>query len=157
MEAKTQKDKEFVSDSCFTFRRFPSAVQLIKQSKNTLQIDDDEKSLLFASKKLLSRDQIEVDTAETKEKALAMIDENDYVAIIADIRLTGVFGKERLDILRYVKKHKPQIKVILITGYGSPEIKKKAIALGADFYFEKPVSHFVLKDALKKLGINYLS
>jgi DNA-binding NtrC family response regulator len=122
-----------------------------------LQIDDDEKSLLFASKKLLSRDQIEVDTAETKEKALAMIDENDYVAIIADIRLTGVFGKERLDILRYVKKNKPQIKVILITGYGSPEIKKKAIALGADFYFEKPVSHFVLKDTMKKLGINYLS
>ena len=125
--------------------------------KQRILFVDDEKSLLFASKKLLSRNGVEVHTAETKEKALAMIDENDYVAIIADIRLTGVFGKERLDILRYVKKHKPQIKVILITGYGSPEIKKKAIALGADFYFEKPVSHFVLKDTMKKLGINYLS
>jgi len=66
-----------------------------------------------------------------------------------------VFGKEGLDILRYIKEHKPQIHVILITGYGSPELGKKAITLGADFYFEKPVSHFVLKDALKKLGINY--
>jgi DNA-binding NtrC family response regulator len=125
--------------------------------KQRILFVDDEKSLLFASTKLLSGDQIEVDTAETKEKALAMIDENDYVAIIADIRLTGVFGKEGLDILRYIKEHKPQIHVILITGYGSPEIKKKAIALGAAYYFEKPVSHFVLKDALKKLGINYLS
>jgi hypothetical protein len=42
MEAKTQKDKEFVSVSCLPFGMFPSAVQLIKQSKNTLQIDDDE-------------------------------------------------------------------------------------------------------------------
>ena len=125
--------------------------------KQRILFVDDEKSLLFASKKLLSRNGVEVHTAETKDEALAMIDENDYVAIIADIRLTGVFGKERLDILRYVKKNKPQIKVILITGYGSPEIKKKAIALGADFYFEKPVSHFVLKDTMKKLGINYLS
>lgn len=123
--------------------------------KQRILFVDDEKSLLFASTKLLSGDQIKVDTAETKEKALAMIDENDYVAIITDIRLTGVFGKEGLDILRYIKEHKPQIKVILITGYGSPELGKKAIALGADFYFDKPVSHFVLKDALKNLGINY--
>jgi len=125
--------------------------------KQRILFVDDEKSLLFASKKLLTGDQIEVDTAETKEKALAMIDKNEYDVVIADIRLTGVFGKEGLDILRYVKEHNPQTHVILITGYGSPEIGKKAIALGAAYYFDKPVSHFVLKDALKKLGINYLS
>jgi len=66
-----------------------------------------------------------------------------------------VFGKEGLDILRYVKEHNPQTKVILITGYGSPELGKKAITLGADFYFEKPVSTFILRDALRNLGINY--
>ena len=38
MEAKTQKDKEFASVSCLVFRRFPSAIQLIKQSKSALQI-----------------------------------------------------------------------------------------------------------------------
>jgi len=118
---------------------------------------DNEQALLFASKKLLSRNGVEVHTAETKGKALALIDENEYDAVISDIRLTGVFGEEGLDILRYVKEHKPQTKVILITGYGTPEIEEKAFALGADFYFEKPVSHFILKDALKNLGINYLS
>jgi len=123
--------------------------------KQRILFVDDEKSLLFASKKLLSGYQIEVDTAETKDEALAMIDKNEYDVVIADIRLTGVFGKEGLDILRYVKEHNPQTHVILITGYGSPEIGKKAIALGAAYYFDKPVSHFVLKDALKKLGINY--
>jgi YesN/AraC family two-component response regulator len=66
-----------------------------------------------------------------------------------------VVGEEGLDILRHVKEHKPQIKVILVTGYGSSELGKKTIALGAEFYFEKPVSHFILKDALKNLGINY--
>ena len=125
--------------------------------KNRILFVDDEKAFLFASQKLLSRNGVEVHTAETKDEALAMIDKNEYDAVIADVRLTGVYGEEGLDILRYVKEHKPQTRVILITGYGSPEIEKKAILLGADFYFEKPVSYFVLKDALKKLGINYLS
>jgi DNA-binding NtrC family response regulator len=116
---------------------------------------DDEKTLLFAYTKLLSGDQIEVHTAETKEKALAMIDENEYDAIIADVRLTGVNSEEGLDILRYIKEHKPQTNVILITGYGSREIGKKAIELRADYYFEKPVSTSILKDALRNLGINY--
>lgn len=125
--------------------------------KQRILFVDDKKALLFASQKLLSRNGVEVHTAETKEEALVLIDENEYDAVIADIRLTGVFGEEGIDILIYVKEHKPQTKVILITGYGGPETEKKAIALGADFYFEKPISHFVLKDALKKLGINYLS
>jgi DNA-binding NtrC family response regulator len=125
--------------------------------KNRILFVDDEEAFLFAAKKLLSRNGVEVHTAETKDEALAMIDENEYDAVITDVRLTGVFGEEGLDILKYVKEHKPQTKVILITGYGTSEIKKKAILLGADFYFEKPVSHFILKDALKNLGINYLS
>jgi len=120
--------------------------------KNRILFVDDEKAFLIVSKKLLTRDWVEVHTAETKDEALAMIDENEYDVVITDIRLTGVFGKEGIDILRYVKEHKPQTHVILITGYGSPAIKKKAIALGAAYYFEKPVSLFILRDALEKLG-----
>ena len=48
MEAKTQKDKEFASVSCLPFIRFPSAVQLIKQSKSTLKIKSKKEEKLIS-------------------------------------------------------------------------------------------------------------
>ncbi|MBM4137714.1 MAG: response regulator [Nitrospira sp.] len=116
---------------------------------------DNERVFLVVFKNLFSRDRVTVDTAETMEEAIAMINDNDYDVIIADLRLTRAYGEEGLDILRYVKEHKPQTKVILMAGYRNPEIKEKAIGLGSDYYFEKPVHTFILRDALKNLGIPY--
>lgn len=125
-------------------------------SDKQILITDNEPAILFAFKKLFSGNKVKVDTAETLEEAIALINKNDYNVIIADLRLTGVLGKEGLDILRYSKELKPQAKVILITGYGSPEVMEKAFTLGAAYYFEKPVTTSKLRDALKNLGINYL-
>jgi len=47
MEAKTQKDKEFASVSCLAFRRFSSAVQLIKQYKSALKIKSKKEEKLI--------------------------------------------------------------------------------------------------------------
>jgi hypothetical protein len=47
-EAKTQKDTEFTSVGCLPFRGFPSAVQLIKQSKRTLKIKSKKEEKLIS-------------------------------------------------------------------------------------------------------------
>jgi ActR/RegA family two-component response regulator len=43
--------------------------------------------------------------------------------------------------------------VILVTGYGSSTVMEKAQTLGSAFYFEKPVSIEILKNALKSLNV----
>jgi ActR/RegA family two-component response regulator len=43
--------------------------------------------------------------------------------------------------------------VILVTGYGSSAVMEKAQTLGSAFYFEKPVSIDILKNALKSLNV----
>jgi DNA-binding NtrC family response regulator len=121
--------------------------------KKNVMVIDDEKTILIAFKKLLECPGVEVDTAETLEDAETLLNERSYDAVIADLRLSGISGEEGLDIIRYVKTRYPESHVILITAYGSPEVMKKAYSLGAAYYFEKPVSTHVLKDALKNLGV----
>jgi len=76
-----------------------------------------------------------------------------YDAVIADLRLSGIAGEEGLDIIRYVKERNPDTQVILMTGYGNQDIMKKAYTLGAAYYFEKPVSTNIIRDALRSFGI----
>ncbi|MCK4911047.1 MAG: response regulator [Thermodesulfovibrionales bacterium] len=118
-----------------------------------LLVIDDEVAFLIALRKLLAEPEIEVDTAETMEDSMGLLEHNVYDAVIADIRLTGVQHKEGILILDHVKKMHNDTKVIMMTGFGNPEVMQEAYSLGADFYFEKPVSVSVLKGALQKLGI----
>jgi len=116
-------------------------------------IVDDEVSILIAFKRLLGSEKIKVDTAETMGEAEDLLKGNHYDAVIVDLRLTGVTGEEGLEIIKYAKEYCPQTHVILVTGYGSPQVMQKAQTLGAAFYFEKPVSGDTLKNALKSLEI----
>ena len=118
-----------------------------------LIVIDDEVAFRIALRKLLAEQDIEVDTAETLEDSIDLLDSNAYDAVIADIRLTGVQRKEGILILDHVKKKHNETKVIMMTGFGNPDVMQEAYSLGADFYFEKPVSVSVLKGALQKLGI----
>jgi len=118
-----------------------------------LLVIDDEVAFLIALRKLLAEPEIEVDTAETMEDSMGLLESKTYDAVIADIRLTGVQRKEGIIILDHVKKKHNDTKVIMMTGFGNPDVMQEAYSLGADFYFEKPVSVSVLKGALQKLGI----
>lgn len=124
-----------------------------REMKKRLLVVDDETAILIAFRKIFEGLQIEVDTAETLDQAISMINEREYDAVIADLRLTGILGKEGLQVLQHTKEKNPAIRLIMITGYGNPDIKKKAYAIGADLYCEKPVSIGYLKNALKRFGI----
>lgn len=118
-----------------------------------LLLVDDEPAILTAFKKLLQAPGVAIDVAENIECARELLDERLYDAVIADLRLSGFTGEEGLDIIRYVKIRHPETRVILITAYGNEDVMNKAYDLGVAFYFEKPVSTSVLKDALKSLGV----
>ena len=109
---------------------------------------DDEQAFLLGIKKLLQTPEMVIDTAETFEDAMSLLNTHRYAAVIADIRLTGILREEGLDILKYIKERYPGTNVIMITGYGNPEVMERALMFGADYYFEKPVPLEMLKKAL---------
>ena len=120
--------------------------------KNVLVVDD-ETTILLAFKKLLKTPGVDVDTAESMEDVKVLLIDKNYDAVIADLRLSGISGEEGLEVIRYVKERNPDTKVILITAFGNQEVMSRAYNLGAAFYFEKPVSTNVIKDALRNMGI----
>ncbi|HEY3275094.1 MAG TPA: response regulator [Syntrophorhabdaceae bacterium] len=116
-------------------------------------IVDDETAILFGFKRLIQRDGVVVDTAETVEEAVSLMGKREYHFIITDLKLSGSSSEGGFEVLRHSKTYKPGAKIILVTGYGTPEVMEKALAEGASCYYEKPVSAATLREALKKLGL----
>jgi two-component system response regulator YesN len=100
---------------------------------------DDEPAICFAYSKLLESEQFDFDICYSVEAALAHLKRNNYFAVVSDVRFAGSDNKDGLCFVSIVRKESPQAKVLLVTGYGSDELKKKALALGVSHYIEKPV------------------
>jgi DNA-binding NtrC family response regulator len=131
------------------------AINVLEQTVRTkdVMVVDDDKSTLFAYQMLFKKYAVTLHGCETLDHALALITARSFDAVITDLRLTGEGSEEGMDILRCLHRLRPETKVILVTGYGSEQVKGKAFALGASFYFEKPVHPAELFDALRKLQV----
>lgn len=107
-----------------------------------LLIDDDQ-HFLIALPSVFTRSPclITVDTASSAEQALRLIQANDYDTIVSDFRMPGLNGIEFLKECRAVR---PDIPVILLTGYGTLELEDKAFEEGAYAVILKPVDVDVL-------------
>ncbi|MFY9399498.1 MAG: response regulator [Desulfomonilia bacterium] len=112
-------------------------------------IVDDEETLTWSLAKSLSRDReaYEVTTAGDGETALSLVRGKPFDLVVLDIRLPGING---LDVLLKIKDERPATKVIIMTAYGSSEIKAKAKARGSLFYIEKPFEIEQLRSLILK-------
>jgi DNA-binding NtrC family response regulator len=123
-----------------------------EMSEKKVLVVDDEGTSLMAMKRILDGPELIVETAENFSDAIALIDEQEFNFVITDLRLTDAINTEGLDILRYIREHRPGTKVIILTGYGNANIMEKAYSMGANLYMEKPVSGNVLRSILVNSG-----
>jgi DNA-binding response OmpR family regulator len=115
---------------------------------------DDEEAIRFAYKKVLSSPSVVVDTAPSFSKALKLLQNKSYDAVIADLRLMpGSTIKEGLEVIRQAKRMQSYCKVVVVTGCGEDGTQEEVFQLGADFYLEKPASPLKVKSALQSLGM----
>jgi DNA-binding NtrC family response regulator len=59
-------------------------------------------------------------------------------------------GIDGIEVLRKVKKTRPEIEVIILTGHGSEADRETCMSLGAFAYLQKPVDFEVLTETLRK-------
>ena len=104
-----------------------------------LLVVDDEPAIRFALTEYFSSQGWTVDSAAEKEEAEALLACTEYAVVIADLRLTGIYGVEGLDIVRWSRHLRPETRVILLTGNGTPEIEFEARRRGADAFLHKPL------------------
>jgi len=103
--------------------------------RKPILIVDDEKNIRMTLSQSLESLETETDTAGNGEEALAKLKEKDFGLILLDIRMPGIDGME---VLRQVREIRPDIRIIMITAYGTIESAVEAIKLGAVDFLQKP-------------------
>jgi len=115
-------------------------------------IVDDEQSILLSLSYVLKAEGVEVLACNEIEQAEEALANSHFDLVIADIRMSGINGIEGLELLSYIKQ-RFTTEVIIMTGFGTPEIEAEAYRRGAYQYFRKPIEIPVLLDTIAKLGI----
>jgi DNA-binding response OmpR family regulator len=105
--------------------------------KRILVVEDDEemRSLL---KDFIQAEGFETDSASDGSEAFRKLAKESFDLIITDVRMPGLTG---LDILPGVRRLQPEASIIVITAFGSEEVRRRAFERGATAYLEKPI-HF---------------
>ena len=107
---------------------------------------DDEQIVLDSVKRILAEEKYEVDVTPNPKKGIKLALKNPYDIVLSDIRMPEVGG---LVVLRDIKRSKPDLPVIIITGYASIRSAVQAMKLGAADYIEKPFDPDALVRAVK--------
>lgn len=98
-------------------------------------IIDDEQAFLETIITRLRMRGIEAHGAESGEKALDLMRENEFDAVILDVSMPGMDG---VATLRELRKINPSVPVIMLTGHATLETADKGMQLGAFDYMLKP-------------------
>ena len=106
---------------------------------------DDDKFIRDNFSARLIKSKYEVIYAKNGEEAIEKIASDDFDVVITDIRMPKVNG---IEVLKFTKKNKPKIKVIVMSIFVSQEVINEVMKLGAYQYIDK--SSF-LKDIIRIL------
>jgi len=111
--------------------------------KKPILIVDDEKNIRLTLEEALVSLEAEIDTAVNGEEALAKLKEKDFGLVLLDLKMPGMDG---IEVLRRLRDIRPDIRVIIITAYGTIDSAVEAMKLGAVDFMQKP---FVPKEIRK--------
>jgi len=108
---------------------------------------DDEENLRLVLRTLLRRHGYEVETAESGEDALAMVDSFGPDVVLTDVRMPKMGG---LDLLTTLKAKGNDATVIVMSAYGNMDLALEAMKAGAYDYVQKPFKPDEVVLALRK-------
>lgn len=101
----------------------------------SLLVVDDEKSICEVCQRIFSRQGFHVDKSTDAQEGLRRAVKCDYSGVLLDIKMPGIDG---IGFLKVLRKTKPDVPVVLITGYPSISYATEAIRLGASDFVTKP-------------------
>ncbi|MFO7931332.1 MAG: response regulator [Thermodesulfobacteriota bacterium] len=111
-----------------------------------LLVDDEEELVSTLSERMEMRG-LDAAVAPDGPQAIDAIKIRLPHVMVLDLRMPCMDGME---VLRHVKKHNPEIQVIILTGHGSAKDEEQARRLGAFDYLQKPVDVETLISRIRK-------
>jgi SulP family sulfate permease len=135
VEAVWSKTHEGSDETVCPLMQVVPAGEEAREAKISVLFVDDERDLadLFALR--LNKRGMKVDVAYAGAQALERVQNTDYDAVILDMKLGGESGQ---DVLLKLRELRPELAVIILTGFGSIESAVEAVRHGAFDYMLKP-------------------
>jgi DNA-binding NtrC family response regulator len=115
---------------------------------NSVLIVDDEKNIRMTLSIALAETGLGIDTAMNGEEAMEKLDRESFGLILLDLRMPGMDG---LEVLRRVRRTRPDLKVIILTAHGTIDSAVEAMKLGAVDFIQKPFAPSEIRDLVRKV------
>jgi len=115
-------------------------------NEKVLLVDDEEEFIETLAERMRDRG-MDVSTSNSGANALQLVEDEDFDVVVLDLKMPGIDG---LDALKRIKRRRPDIQVVLLTGYATVEKGVEAIKEGAIEFLEKPVDLSSLTDTIHK-------
>lgn len=116
---------------------------------------DDEVDFLEVMVKRLKKRDVDATGLSDGNNVVELIEKNNYDIVVLDVRMPGC--KSGIDILKDIKKCRPLVEVIMLTGHALLDVARDGIANGAFDYMVKPADidelFYILNDAYQKKTI----
>ncbi|RKY94943.1 MAG: histidine kinase [Ignavibacteriae bacterium] len=119
----------------------------VENPKARILCVDDEAVILDSFRKILVLDGYCVDTVETGQEALGLIQNHSYDFVFTDLKMPAMDG---VKVTKSVKHLRPDIDLIIITGYATVETAVECMKFGAMDYVQKPFTEDELLEFTKK-------
>ena len=150
-EKKVLKEREKILEVSLDLD-FSSEAKTLKRAevenpKAKILCVDDEEIILASFRKILVLDGYSVDTVEKGQEALHLITKHHYDFLFTDLKMPEMDGVE---VTKAVKHVRPDIDVIIITGYATVETAVEVMKYGAMDYVQKPFTEDELLEFTKK-------
>lgn len=86
--------------------------------------------------------------AESAERGLEILDEQDFAIVLVDLRMPGMDGITAIRHIRARGDAKASVPIIVVTADIAPDLRERCLAAGADEVIFKPVAMDALFDAM---------
>jgi CheY-like chemotaxis protein len=111
---------------------------------NILVVDDDV-DVVWGIGKCLTRSGFSVTTCPDGAEAIEILKIRSFDVVVTDILMPRLNG---IELINWVRENRPSIRVVVMTGVGSPSLRQLTMAKGAILYLEKPVDPVFLIQVL---------
>ena len=116
-------------------------------NKKKILIVDDEINVCKSIRQAIISDEYSIDTALSGEEAVNKENDTQYDLVITDLMMPGISGMELLNSL---KARRPEITVIIVTGYPTIKTAVESVKLGAFDYLAKPFTPKELRSLVSR-------
>jgi len=116
-------------------------------SQTKLLLVDDEEGIRKVLNISLQDIGYRVFLAKDGSEALELFRKEEPAIVLTDIKMPGMDGVE---LLRRVKRERPDTEVIMLTGHGDMELVVKSLKYEATYFITRPVDDDILEAALER-------